>query len=125
VQAKLFIDAHYAERLDLESIADESFFSKFHFMRLFKNIYGKTPHQYLTQVRIVNAKVCLEKGTEIKEVCFSVGFESASSFTGLFKRLMGMTPSQYQQSLMERNEQMRTMPLQFVPNCFIEVPVAS
>ena len=61
VQAKLFIDSHYQESLDLEAIADEAFFSKFHFIRLFKDSYGKTPYQYLTYVRIEKAKGLLKK----------------------------------------------------------------
>ena len=48
VQAKLFIDNNYADRIDLSQIADEAFFSRFHFRRLFKQAYGKTPHHYLT-----------------------------------------------------------------------------
>lgn len=52
VLAKLFIDEHYAEDIDLDAIAGEASFSKFHFIRLFKMAYGKTPHQYLTRVRI-------------------------------------------------------------------------
>ena len=56
VQAKLFIDKFYSEKIDLDNISDEAYFSKFHFIRLFKSIYGKTPHQYLTTVRIEKAQ---------------------------------------------------------------------
>ena len=42
VQAKLFIDNHFGEDIDLGNIADEAFFSRFHFIRLFKTIYNKT-----------------------------------------------------------------------------------
>ncbi|MEJ7683615.1 MAG: AraC family transcriptional regulator [Segetibacter sp.] len=97
VQAKLFIDNHHAERIDINNIADEAYFSKFHFIRLFKNIYGKTPHHYLRQVRIDNAKYLLTKNISISEVCYLVGFESVTSFTGLFKKLVGSTPSAFQQ----------------------------
>ena len=41
VQAKLFIDTHYNEQIVLDDIADEAALSRFHFMRLFKNSYGK------------------------------------------------------------------------------------
>ncbi len=50
VQAKLFIDRNYADKIDIDNISDEAFFSKFHFIRLFKRIYGKTPYQYLTSI---------------------------------------------------------------------------
>src|ERR1051326_1608859 len=96
VQAKLFMDAHFSEDLDLNNIANEASFSKFHFIRLFKSIYGKTPHQYLTNVRIENAKILLAKQFSVTEVCFSVGFDSVTSFTALFKKIVGMIPSAFQ-----------------------------
>ncbi|MCW3108571.1 MAG: AraC family transcriptional regulator [Segetibacter sp.] len=79
VQAKLFIDTRFSDNIDLNNIADEAYFSKFHFIRLFKTIYGKTPHQYLTRVRIENAQVFLQKGISVSETCFRVGFDSVSS----------------------------------------------
>src|SRR6478736_4821675 len=84
VQAKLFIDQHFAETIDLENIADEASFSKFHFTRLFKKIYGKQNHQYLRVVRIENAMKLLRADRPVSEVCYAVGFESLSSFSGLF-----------------------------------------
>jgi AraC-like DNA-binding protein len=120
VQAKLFIDNHYSNNIDLDNIADEAYFSKFHFIRLFKNIYGKTPHQYLIFVRIENAVQFLRSDKTVSEVCFSVGFESLTSFSGLFKRSMGVSPSTYlaQQRLIK--SQISEMPLAFVPNCFAQ-----
>src|SRR5919112_983376 len=79
VQAKLFIDGHYSDRIDLSNIADEAYFSKFHFIRLFKTIYGSTPHQYLIKVRIENAKELLQKDMSVTDTCFDVGFDSVSS----------------------------------------------
>ncbi len=121
VQAKLFIDQHYPENIDLDNIADEASFSKFHFIRLFKKIYGKTPHHYLTQVRIDHARLLLVKEITVSEVCFSVGFGSVTSFTGLFKKMVGLTPSAYQQRQQKRNAAMQVQPLQFVPNCFSQM----
>lgn len=120
VQAKLFIDSHFHEAINLDDIADEARFSKFHFIRLFSTIYGKTPHQYLTQVRIEQSQRLLETGLPIAEVCFSVGFDSISSFSGLFKKLTGKTPAMYQQQQLKRQSDIREMPLKFIPNCFAE-----
>jgi AraC-like DNA-binding protein len=120
VQGKLFIDNHFAERIDLDNIADEAYFSKFHFIRLFKSIYGKTPHQYLIRVRIENARLLLAKQTPVSDACFSVGFDSVSSFTGLFKKVVGITPSAYQQQQLKRAEDIAEAPLKFIPNCFAE-----
>lgn len=119
VQAKLFIDSNYAGDIDLDNIADEAYFSKFHFIRLFKNVYGKTPHQYLTSVRIEKATQLLRIDKSVSEVCYAVGFESLSSFGSLFKRIIGVAPS----ALIEEQQQMKIQilktPLKFVPRCFI------
>ncbi len=120
VQAKLFIDSHYAENIDLNNIADEAYFSKFHFIRLFKNIYGKTPYHYLTQVRIGIAKQLLTKNISITEVCFQVGFDSTTSFAALFKKLVGTSPSVFQQHQLKRKIEIASSPLHFIPNCFAE-----
>src|SRR5690349_15149544 len=96
VLAKLFIDEHFAEDIDLDDISGEAYFSKFDFIRLFRMAYGKTPHQYLTHVRIEKAKLLLQTDTTVSDVCFSVGFDGISSFTKLFKRIVNVTPSVYQ-----------------------------
>ena len=120
VQAKLFIDAHFQEKLDLNLISDEAYFSKYHFLRLFKKIYGKTPYQYLMAVRIDKAKQLLQKNLPVSEVCFMVGHESLTSFTGLFKRRTGMSPSAFQKKEMERQKDQDKTPLKYIPNCFAE-----
>ena len=120
VNAKLFMDARFASPIDLDNIADEACFSKYHFVRLFRSIYGHTPHQYLTRVRIREAKRLLKEEATVARACFSVGFDSISSFTGLFKRRVGMTPAAYQRFELARSHSMAHQPTRFVPNCFIE-----
>ena len=118
VRAKLFIDAHFAEPIDLNTIADAACFSKFHFVRTFREIYGKTPHQYLTWVRVERAKELLATGEPVMKVCFSVGFDSVSSFTGLFKRRVSMTPAVYQKEQLIKRSELSTIPLKHIPDCF-------
>jgi AraC-like DNA-binding protein len=120
VYAKLFIDTHFAEKIDLDDIAGKAFFSKFHFIRLFNDVYKKTPHQYLSQTRIDKAKQLLIEGMPAARACYAVGFESVSSFTGLFKRATGKTPSAYREQQKERVKAMVQAPLKFIPNCFAE-----
>ena len=120
VQAKLFIDLHYAEEIDLEEIACTAYFSKFHFFRLFKKAYGKTPHHYLTQVRIDNALRLLAKDVPVAEVSFRVGFVSSTSFSALFKKHYGVSPSDYRARQLKQQACFESNPLHAVPNCFAE-----
>ena len=96
INAKKFIDTNFARALNIDKIAGAAFFSKFHFIRLFKKNYGRTPKQYLTEVRIDEAKRMLRSNIPIAETCFSIGFTSITSFTSLFKKITGYTPSEYQ-----------------------------
>ena len=120
VQAKLFIDNNYSENIDLDNIADEAFFSKFHFIRQFKKIYGQTPHQYLKTVRIEKAMQLLRTNLTVSEACYAVGFESPGSFSSLFKRIVGVTPSAYLLRQQQIKAQILKAPLDFIPGCFAE-----
>lgn len=117
VQAKLFIDKNSADNIDLDKISNEAYFSKFHFIRLFKKIYGKTPHQYLAKVRLEKAKQMLSKGVAVSEVCASIGFESVTSFCGKFKITYGETPGSYLSSQARRRAELAVHPLKFIPGC--------
>lgn len=118
VQAKLFIDKYYASKIDLSNISDEAYFSKFHFIRLFKSMYGKTPHQYLKYVRIEKAKELLKSEISVAEVCHFVGFDSISSFSGLFSKTVGVSPSEYVTRHKKTKENISKNSLSFVPGCY-------
>jgi len=117
VQSKLFIDNHYADKIDVDNIADEAYCSKFHFIRLFKKVYGRTPHQFLTFVRLEQAKLNLKSNVSINDACFSVGFESPTSFASLFKRTYRQTPSDFRAEQIRLSLEQQEMPLKFIPGC--------
>ena len=94
--AKVYIDKHYSEDINLDKIANKALISKFHFIRLFKKYYGQTPNQYLQDVRIEKAKKFLQKGNSMDEVCNAIGFASKTSFIALFKKKTGKTPMVFQ-----------------------------
>ena len=96
IAAKLYIDKHFPDKIGLDQMARKAHISKFHFIRLFKKYYGRTPNQYLQGIRIENAKKFLQKGKSIDEVCSAIGFASKTSFISLFKKLTGATPLLYQ-----------------------------
>ncbi len=117
VQAKLFIEQQYADKIELNNIADEAYFSKFHFIRQFKTIYGKTPHQYLISYRINKAMQLLRAEQPVSDTCYAVGFESVGSFSMLFKKIVGMSPSSYLSQQKELKALMLKSPLKFIPGC--------
>jgi len=119
VDAKLFIDAHYAEDIDIDKISAEACFSKYHFLRLFKQTYFITPHQYLTQLKIRKAKTLLQNGASITGACCALGFVSLSSFNKLFKRHVNIAPSKYAHEARQLNAAITANPLSHIPACFV------
>ncbi|GAB2558479.1 helix-turn-helix domain-containing protein [Spirosoma aerophilum] len=95
IAAKQFMDRQYADALDLDLMAREAAYSRFHFIRCFKALYGRTPMQYLISIRIEKAKQLLLTDEPVADVCCRVGFESVTTFIGLFKKITGMTPTAY------------------------------
>lgn len=97
--AKNYIDKHYMENLSLEEIAEQSYLSKFHLVREFCRYIGFTPMAYLTERRIIEAKMLLSStNMTILDISNEVGFSSSSYFSQRFKASCGMTPLRYRQN---------------------------
>ena len=120
VNAKLYIDTHFCEKIDLNNISDQAHFSKYHFLRLFKKAFGQSPHQYLTEKRLAHAKKLLRENYMVSDVCFKVGFESIPSFITLFKKREKITPFEYILETQRLEKEKQEIPLAFIPNCFVE-----
>lgn len=118
VEAKLFIDAHYSDKIDLSHIASQACFSKYHFLRLFKQAFGTSPHQYLTRVRIAKAKELLHAATSVADTCEATGFDSVPSFTLLFKKQVGMSPRAYFEEQEAKRLAEQKAPFNYIPSCF-------
>ena len=91
-----YIIQNYREQFSLARLAQMANYSSYHFIRVFKGQTGKTPFDYLTDIRVERAaKLLLQSDASITDICFSCGFTSPSHFTTLFKRKMGVTPSNF------------------------------
>jgi len=102
-RARDLIDRDYAEPLDLDAMAREAGYSRFHFARGFAAAYGETPRAYLTRRRIERAKTLLRTANlSVTEVCFLVGFSSVGSFSARFRQLVGQSPSEYRDDAVGR-----------------------
>jgi AraC-like DNA-binding protein len=96
-RARDHADRHYTEPLDLDAMAAVAGLSKFHFQRLFKATYGRTPAAYLSERRVERAQDLLRAtNLTVTEVCHAVGFSSLGSFSSRFREIVGETPSEFQ-----------------------------
>ena len=94
-QAVGFIKANFAQKISVEDIAASVGLSKYHFLREFKRITGRTPNHFLNAIRCQYARNLLEGGRySIKEVAFLCGFTNNSYFANVFRQYMGVLPSQ-------------------------------
>jgi AraC-like DNA-binding protein len=117
-RARAFIDEHYDLPLDLAQIAAQAHFSHFYFLRMFQRAFALTPHQYLTQRRIEQAKQLLASSDlSVTEVCFAVGFASLGSFSTLFHRTVGRPPTVYRARVFTGWRVARAR----IPTCFLRM----
>ncbi len=99
VEAALFIDAHSDEPIDLERASSEAGVSPFHFLRLFANVLGLTPHQYLVRSRLRRAaRLLAEEARPVTEVAFEAGFGDLSNFVRTFHRAAGVSPRTFRRA---------------------------
>lgn len=94
--AKDYMISNYNKNIRLEDIAEKACLSVNHLLRTFKQAYQQTPHQYLTKIRLRQAKYLL-KNTDypINEIVDIVGFECPSSFIRLFRNSFNVTPGKF------------------------------
>lgn len=95
LKGKEFIDANFENELSIEQISMFAGMSEFHFFRLFKQIVGLSPYQYILKVRLQKAYRLLSLGMSVSEVAFQVGFSSIFNFSKSFKKNYGVPPSEY------------------------------
>lgn len=94
-------ESHQA--IDLHSLANIATLSPYYFHRLFLEAFGKTPHDFLTEVRIARAKILLETSDmPIWQVSLDIGFQSPSHFCRLYRKLSGESPSTTKQKVQDR-----------------------
>jgi AraC family transcriptional regulator len=91
-----YVYSYYDSDISLAQLASVSCLSKFHFLRLFKLVFNKTPHQFITEVRIEKAKCLLKKSKiDVKIIARSLGFKDPSSFSRVFYQQVGVYPTQF------------------------------
>ena len=95
-RARELLQDSYADRISLRELSTCAGLSPFHFLRVFVHQFGLTPHAYLNQIRVREAKRKLSSGAPCAQVALDCGFCDQSHLARVFKRSTGVTPSQYQ-----------------------------
>lgn len=100
--ARRYIDRHYRRDIGLADMAARACLTEYYFIRLFRRYYGRTPGQYLREVRLRHARELLVQGWSVTATCMAVGYSSSASFSLLFTRAAGMPPSRYRKAILDK-----------------------
>lgn len=95
-----YINSHYQDQVTLEDLARQVYLSPFYFSHIFKEEIGQTFIEYLTQVRIEEAKKRLRDSmVAVSIIAEQVGYNDVNYFSRVFKKVVGLTPTQYREKL--------------------------
>ncbi|GAA3409825.1 hypothetical protein GCM10020370_51610 [Paenibacillus hodogayensis] len=93
---RAYLDANFEENISIESLAQRIGVSSRHFRRSFKERYGVSATDYVTELRMSRAKRLMEVSPQpIGEIARHVGYQDESHFRRMFKQQMGISPSVY------------------------------
>ncbi len=93
LQARDYMDEHLLDDIHLDEVIRHAFFSKYHFIRLFKSTFSLSPYQYILRKRLESARVKLQLGNPVTATAFEIGYPDVASFSKAFKSAFGITPS--------------------------------
>lgn len=95
-----YIEVNIDTKLRLNELADIAMFSKYHFHRIFKNSTGETLNDFIKRLRMIKAYRLLkiDKAITIKELTYSLGYNSIANFSRDFKDFHGLSPSEIKSS---------------------------
>jgi AraC family transcriptional regulator len=88
-----YMHSHLSGPVSLTTVARAACLSPFHFHRAFAKAFERTPHAYLTGIRLAHARRMIESGSRVLDACLEAGFASQGAFTRLFQSQYGERPS--------------------------------
>lgn len=93
-----FLSAHYKEPVTLTEAARAACMSPNHFLRSYKQLFGMSPHQFVTEKRLQEARrLLLATEKSVTDIALEVGYHSPGSFSSLFSRRFSAAPSRFRQ----------------------------
>ncbi len=92
-RALRLIEARSEDALDLDALAAAAAMSRYHFLRRFRAVTGRTPHRYLLDLRLRRAASRLRRTQgRIADIAFDCGFGDLSTFNAQFRAAFGQSP---------------------------------
>jgi len=89
-----YINEHLSEPLDVDTLAEQVYLSRYHFMRLFKAQTGSTVHAYVRQKRLLSAARLIREGVPAGKAAADSGFGDYSAFHRAFRESFGIAPGE-------------------------------
>ena|SRR5215510_1772715 len=106
------------DSLSIRRVARDVGMSVYHFIRLFKAVFGETPKQCQLEARLEKAKhLLMLTDFSITDVCMESGFSSLGTFTYVFTRRVGVPPTVYRQNVRSMMTRPGEIPSQLIPGC--------
>jgi len=96
-----YIEIHYGDDLDVETLARVCGFSKYHFHRIFHAVMGETVRSYIRRVRLSKSSSKLKNRQSVTEVAMQSGYETHSAFAKAFKERFGCSPREFSKRVLE------------------------
>ncbi len=99
-----YLHGSFGQEISLDGLAEVAGLSPNYFLHAFKQSTGKTPHRYLTELRIARAcELLQDPHRSIVDISLAVGFSSQSHLTTVFRRFLKTTPAAYRQEILGRH----------------------
>lgn len=94
-----YIDAHSTKEITLADLAEAAHFSPWHSARIFKELTGVSPADYIRKVRLSKSALRLrDEKIKVIDVAFDMGFDSVDGYQRAFRREFGCNPKEYAKS---------------------------
>ncbi|SFR64883.1 helix-turn-helix domain-containing protein [Anaeromicropila populeti] len=91
-----YIELHLVNPITLKQLADFAGYSPWYVSRMFKEITGKAPYEYIRSRRLTQAALVLREGNKkVVDVALDFIFDSQEGFTRAFSKEFGITPGKY------------------------------
>lgn len=91
-----YLNSNYSDKISLDMLAKSARMSKYHFTRVFKDVCGQTPMEYLNGVRIAKAReLLMYSDFNVAQIGEKTGFGDGRYFSQVFKKKEGITPTEY------------------------------